>query len=126
MPATEMIVSIAVTTALLFAFSHLVRLVQAWITHKTIRRAIEKDPGMAETMIERVASAPEPSSGDDRTAVILVAIGLAIAGASLIAGDVGDWTRYGLAGALFPLIVGAALGLRHYALQRARRRGAPE
>ena len=126
MPATEMITITAAFAALLLGFIHLMRMIQSWITHTTIRRAIEKDPATAEGMIERV-TAPPPvrDNGDDRIAVILVALGLATIGASIVAGDPG-WARYGVGGALFPLLIGAALWLRHSAIQRAARRAEPK
>ena len=125
MPATEMIVSIAVVSSLVVAFVHLLRLAGTAMTHRTIRQAIERDPSSAEQLLSRLGKS-EPVDGDDRLAVVLVALGLAMIGASLIAGEVGDWTRYGVGGALFPLIIGAALWLRHYAIQRARRHGEPK
>jgi len=125
MAATEMIVEIAVVSALIVGFVHVLRLAGTAIAHKTIRQAIERDPSSAEELLNRLAST-EPVNGDDRLAVVLVALGLAMIGASVIAGEVGDWTRYGVGGALFPLIIGAALWLRHYAIQRARRHGEPK
>ena len=125
MPATEMIVSIAFVAAVAIGFVHLLRLIGTAITHRTVRRAIDRDPASAEALLNRLTTA-EPTTGDDRLAVVLVALGLAMVGASLIAGDVGDWTRYGVGGALFPLLIGAALWLRHYATERARRRGEPK
>jgi len=125
MPATEMIVTIATVSALAVAFVHLLRLIGTAIAHRTIRQAIERDPSSAERLLERLAK-DEPTDGDDRLAVVLVALGLAMIGASLLAGEVGDWTRYGIGGALFPLIIGAALWLRHFAIRRARRHGEPK
>lgn len=63
---------------------------------------------------------PKTPTGDDRLGIILVAFGVAMIGASILAAR-GHWADYGIAGALFPLIVGAALWLRHYAIERARR-----
>lgn len=120
MPATEMIVSIALFTAAVLAFIHLLRLIGTAMLHKTVRRVIDRDPAKAEDLIARLGR-PEERGGDDRLAVILVAVGLAMIGASVIAGEVGDWTRYGIAGALFPLMVGAALWLRLFLIDRRRR-----
>ena len=126
MPTTEMIVMVAVITAFTMGAIHLFRLVQAGIAHRTIRRVIDKDPQTAEALILRVTEPPSSGAGDDRTAVVLIAIGLAMIGASLIAGERGDWTAYGVGGALFPLLIGIALWLRHSAIERARRRGEPQ
>jgi hypothetical protein len=122
MPATEMIVMIAVVSALALSFIHLVRLVATAIMHKTIRRVVERDPGSAEAMIARLGSPPE-RSGDDRLSTILVAVGIAMIAASVIINDPG-WMHYAIAGACFPLIVGTALWLRLFLLERAKRRAA--
>ncbi len=49
--------------------------------------------------------------------LVLVAIGLALVGMSLVVADP-EWERYGLGAALFPLFVGAALIARHLWLGR--------
>ena len=119
MPATEMIVSIAVVAALALVGIQLLRLAATAIRHMTMRRIIDRDPKAAEAVIAELRT-PETPSGDDRLGIILVAFGVAMIGASILAAR-GHWADYGIAGALFPLIVGAALWLRHYAIERARR-----
>ena len=121
MPATEMIVSVAVAAVIALIVIQLFRLFQTAIRHKTVRKVIEKDPGIAEKAIEELSKAPEPA-GDDRLGLILLALGIATLAASFTAGDTGGWTDYGIGGALFPLLVGAALWLRHVMAERARRR----
>ena len=81
MPATEMIVMIAVVSALALSFIHLVRLAGTAIMHKTARRMVERDPASAEAMIEKLGSVPE-RAGDDRLATILIAFGIAMIAAS--------------------------------------------
>lgn len=120
MPATEMIVMVAAFSALTLVAIQLLRLAGVAVRHKTVRRLVDRDPVAAERLIGGL-DAPKPQTGDDRLGIILVAFGAALIGASIIVGDIGDWTRFGVAGALFPLIVGAALWLRHYAIERARR-----
>ena len=119
MPATEMIVPIAVVAALALVGIQLLRLAATAIRHMTMRRVIDRDPKAAEAVIAELRM-PETPSGDDRLGLILVAFGVAMIGASILAAR-GHWADYGIAGALFPLIVGAALWLRHYAIERARR-----
>lgn len=125
MPATEMIVMVAAFSALALGFIQLLRLVSTAITHRTIRQAIDRDPNSAEPLLERLTT-PRESRGDDRLGLILLAIGVATLGASFTAGDTGGWTDYGIGAAMFPLIVGAALMLRHYFVERAKRRASPE
>jgi hypothetical protein len=120
MPATEMIIMIAIVAALALVTIQLFRLAATGIRHRTVRQVIDRDPSAAEAVMAELRM-PETPRGDDRLGIILVAFGLAMIGASVFAGHRGNWADYGIAGALFPLIVGAALWLRHYAIERARR-----
>lgn len=122
MPFTEMVVTIAIVSALALSFIHVVRLAGAAIMHKTVRRVVDRNPDSAEAMMAQLGSPPE-RSGDDRLATILIAIGIAMIAASAVINDP-TWVHYGIAGALFPLIVGAALWLRLFLLERAKRRAA--
>jgi hypothetical protein len=108
MPATEMIVMVAVVAAMVLAFIHV------------LRRAVDRDPASAEGLIARLGQ-PAERTGDDRLSTILVATGVAMIAASVVIGDP-NWMHYGIAGALFPLIIGTALWLRLFLLERARRR----
>ena len=125
MPATEMIVMVAAFSALALVAIQLLRLAGIAVRHKTVRRVVDRDPVAAERLIGELDAPPE-KAGDDRLGLILVAFGVAMIGASIFVGHRGDWTDYGIAGALFPLIVGAALLVRHYAIERAKRRGSAE
>ncbi|HEX6603300.1 MAG TPA: hypothetical protein VF027_00285, partial [Sphingomicrobium sp.] len=121
MPATEMIVMIAVVSAVALSFIHVVRLVGTAIIHKTVRRAVDRDPAAAEGLIAELAR-PRPPSGDDRLSVILVALGIAMVAASVVINDPA-WMHYGVAAALFPLIIGTALWLRVFVIARMGQRG---
>jgi membrane associated rhomboid family serine protease len=123
-PFTEMTVMIAVVAAMVLGFIHLVRLVGTLILHRTVRKVVEKDPASAEAFIAQLTQ-PAPRTGDDRLSVILIAFGIAMIAASLVIGDP-HWMHYAIAGALFPLIVGTALWLRLFLIERARRRGAQQ
>jgi hypothetical protein len=126
MPVTEMIIGLSAGLFMLTGFVYFLRLIQAWMLHRTLRDAINRDSAVAGTLIERIGggdlSGPRVAPGnDDRTGLVLIALGLAIAGFALVAGDE-SWLRYCLGGALFPTLVGAALLLRHYGLRRAAER----
>ena len=125
MPATEMIVSVAIISALALVGIQLLRLAATAIRHRTIRQVIDRDPQAAEAVISELRT-PETPGGDDRLGLILLALGIAMLGASFTAGDTGGWTDYGVGASMFPLIVGAALMLRHYMIERAKRRGSAE
>ena len=120
MPATEMIVMVAAFSALALSFISLVRLLGTWIAHRTLRKAVEKNPDAVHPLLAQLG-APRPSEGDDRLSVILVAVGIAMVVGSLVIGDP-SWMHYAIAAACFPLIVGTALWLRLFILERARRR----
>lgn len=119
MPTTEMVVMVAITAALILGFIAVLRLLAAFITHKTMRQAIETKPELAERLLEKITHRRE-RQGDDRLALVLIAIGIAMALAAVIATD--DWEdiRVAIAAALFPLLVGGTLWLRFRAVERAR------
>jgi hypothetical protein len=126
MPFTEMVVMIAIAAAFVLGAIHLFRLFGTVILHRTIRKAIDRDPAAAEPLLERLsAPAPVTERGDDRTATLLIAFGVALLVATLVINE-SSWMRYGVAGAVFPLIIGVALWLRHYALNRSRRTDSAE
>jgi membrane associated rhomboid family serine protease len=76
---------------------------------------------MTEPLLEKLTARRERQS-DDRLGMVLVALGVAIALAPVIASDNAGDIRAGLAAALFPLLVGGVLWLRYYAAERAKRR----
>jgi len=95
------------------------RIIQARMIHTSLKRALTVDRNLAEMLamkLDAVGSRPEPR-GDDRNGLVLVAIGLAAAGFGLIQQDSETRTICGVA--LFPLLVGAALLLRHALVRRA-------
>lgn len=121
MPVTEMITVAAIGLFFLLGFIYLLRLIQAWMLHRSLREAINKDSAHAAMLVDRIGRGDLSrieAGTDDRTGLVLVAIGIAIAGFSLIANQQ-DWLRLGLGAALFPTLVGAALLVRHYLLRRA-------
>jgi hypothetical protein len=125
MPVTEMVVTIALTAAIVLVLIAVLRLIGTLITHKTIRRVVEVDPTHIDAVLAQIAT-PQDNGGDDRVGVVLIAIGLAMAGASFTAGATGGWTDYGLGGSLFPLLTGLALCVRQFVVARTRRRASGE
>jgi hypothetical protein len=119
MHVTQMITGISAGLFLLTAFIYSLRVLQAWILHRTLRDAISRDPALAGAMIERIAGRDHPgTSNDDRTGFVLLALGIAIGAFALLAGDQ-SWLKYCLGGAFFPAFIGAALVLRHALVRRA-------
>lgn len=120
MPFTEMVVMLALFSAFTLGGVHLLRLIATGILHRTIRKAIDKDPRAAEPLLDRLSIA-EPSADDDRTAILLIAFGTSMVAATLVINDP-NWVDYGIAGAIFPLVIGTALWLRHYLINRSPRK----
>lgn len=126
MPVTEMIVGLSAGLFMLTGFIYLLRLLQAWMLHRALRDAIKRDSPMAAHLVDRVGggdlAGPSPgAANDDRTGLVLIAFGIALAGFALVVGE-REWLRYGLGAALFPVLIGAALLARHMVLRRAEGR----
>jgi membrane associated rhomboid family serine protease len=120
-----MVVTIAMAAAIGLVLIALIRLAMMLVTHRTIRKAVETDPQLAEGLLQRLTARRE-SSGDDKLAIILVAIGVAMIAAPVIAVDDRGIVRFAIAAALFPLLVGGALWLRFRAVERAKQRDRAE
>jgi hypothetical protein len=106
------------TVAAMFAIGLflLARIIHAFMIHRSVRKAIEAKSGDAGALIDKLNKPYElsgdepkrPRMGDDRLALVLIAIGFAIIGFGLLQGS--EQGIRGTAGAaLFPLFVGAAL-----------------
>ena len=126
MPVTEMITIASIGLFFLLGFIYFLRLIQAWMLHRSLREAIKRDSAHAGMLVDRIGrndlgGLRAEAGTDDRTGMVLIAIGIAIAGFTLIANQQ-DWLRLGLGAALFPTLVGAALLLRHYLVRRAAER----
>ncbi|MDX2209178.1 MAG: hypothetical protein SFV20_02335 [Sphingopyxis sp.] len=114
----------------------LARIIHAFMIHRSVRKAIETKSGDAGALIDKLnkpydlasEETKKPKGGDDRLALVLIAIGFAIAGFGLVLGAE-DVIRGSLGAALFPLLVGAALMLsrrlqkREQAEEQAAARG---
>lgn len=96
----------------------LARIIHAFMIHRSVRKAIEAKSGETGALIDKLNKPYEiagdegkrPRAGDDRLALVLIAIGIAIAGFGLVLGEE-DVIRGSLGAALFPLLVGGALML---------------
>lgn len=99
----------------------LARLLHAWMLHRSIRRALEAKSDTVGPLIDKLNKPYEHigwqggketvGAGDDRNALVLLAIGLAMAGFGLIQGHE-QLIRTSVGAALFPIFVGIALLVR--------------
>ncbi|MDO9370672.1 MAG: hypothetical protein Q7T68_19065 [Sphingopyxis sp.] len=109
-----------VTMVALFVigFFLLARLLHAWMLHRSIRRALDAKSDAVSPLIDKLNKPYEhlggqspDAPGDDRNALVLLAIGLAMAGFGLIQGHE-ELIRISAGAALFPAFVGIALLVR--------------
>lgn len=96
----------------------LARLLHAWMLHRSIRRALDAKSDAVSPLIDKLNKPYEhlggqspDTPGDDRNALVLLAIGLAMAGFGLIQGHE-QLIRTSAGAALFPVFVGIALFVR--------------
>lgn len=106
----------AIATMFAVGMFLLARIIHAFMIHRSVRKAIEAKSGDAPALIDKLnkpyemTDVPEKRTrgGDDRIALVLIAVGFAILGFGLIQGGAED-IRVGAGAALFPIFVGAAL-----------------
>ena len=96
----------------------LARLLHAWMLHRSIRRALDAKSDAVSPLIDKLNKPYEhlggqspDTPGDDRNALVLLAMGLAMAGFGLIQGHE-QLSRTSAGAALFPVFVGIALFVR--------------
>jgi len=108
------LVAAAMATAAVLIVIQLGRLWRAGMLHRTIREAISRDsPNVAE-LLAGVAEEPKPAgANDDRTALVLIALGLALLLFSALQNSQDALRQMGGA-SVFPIFVGVALLIRHY------------
>lgn len=115
----DMLGNAAVAAMFAIGLFLLARIIHAFMIHRSVRKAIEAKSGDAGALIDKLNKpyelagegprrAPGGGGGDDRLALVLIAIGFAIAGFGLVHGE-DEVIRGSLGSALFPLFVGAAL-----------------
>lgn len=112
----ELVQAAVIASMFLVGMFLLARIIHAFMIHRSVRKAIETKSGDAGALIDKLnkpydlagEETKRPKSGDDRLALVLIAIGIAIAGFGLVLGKE-EVIRGSLGAALFPLFVGAAL-----------------
>ncbi len=100
-------------------FFLLARLLHAWMLHRSIRRALDAKSDQIGAMIDKLnkpyehlaGQSASDGPGDDRNGLVLLAIGLAMAGFGLLQGHE-EIIRVSAGAALFPAFVGIALLVR--------------
>ena len=110
--------NVTIVALFIVGFFLLARLLHAWMLHRSIRRALEAKSDAVSPLIdklnkpyEHIGGQSPDAPGDDRNALVLLAIGLAMAGFGLIQGHE-QLIRISAGAALFPAFVGVALLVR--------------
>ncbi|WP_077145950.1 hypothetical protein [Sphingopyxis sp. KK2] len=115
--------NITMVALFVVGFFLLSRLLHAWMMHRSIRRALDAKSESVNPLIEKLNKPYEHlgtwkfggtgtgTSNEDRNGLVLLAIGLAMAGFGLIQGEE-QMIREAAGAALFPAFVGIALLVR--------------
>ena len=110
--------NITMVALFVVGFFLLARLLHAWMLHRSIRRALDAKSDAVSPLIDKLNKPYEhlggqspDTPGDDRNALVLLAMGLAMAGFGLIQGHE-QLIRTSAGAALFPVFVGIALLVR--------------
>jgi hypothetical protein len=111
---------IAVTTGFVMIVGHLVRIIRTIMLQRTIREAIRLDSGLAAKLLDKIDEQQPEANSDDRTGLVLLALGAALFCYGLLQGGQENIREYS-GTALFPIFVGAALLGRALYLDRSRR-----
>ena len=109
-----------ITTGAVLFIIQLGRLWRAGMLHKTIREAISRDsPAVSEMLagIEQEQQQRPAGANDDRTALVLIGLGLALLLFAALQNSEDMLRQVGGASA-FPIFVGAALLLRQYLVRK--------
>ena len=80
MPFTEMITILAIGLFFLLAFIYFLRLLQAWMLHRTLRDAIVKDSVHAGMLVDRIEWRPALVLVQPGTVVACTGVGSACSG----------------------------------------------
>ena len=108
----------AITTGAVLVAIQLGRLWRAGMLHKTIREAISRDNASVGELLAGVDEQQKPAgANDDRTAFVLIALGLALLLFSALQNSE-DMLRQMGGASVFPIFVGIALLLRQHLLRR--------
>ena len=117
-PASDVFITIALITGVVLVLLQLGRLLRARMLHKTIRDAISRDNAAVGELLAGIGDGQSPSGGnDDRTAFVLIALGLALLAFAALQNSADALREMGGA-SVFPIFVGIALLIRRHLTQK--------
>ena len=103
----DVLIFAILTTGAVLIVTQIGRLMRTAIQHRTVREAISRDSNAVPSLMADIDEKPARST-DDRTGLVLLALGVAVFLFGLIQGDPDD-IRNMAAISVFPILVGAAL-----------------
>jgi hypothetical protein len=104
----DMVITIALVAGVVLVVNQLGRILRAFSMQKTVRQALTRDGAVTPELLDRLDEKEPRRLGEDRLALVLIALALALIGYGLVQGDADD-IRNLVGIALFPGFVGAAL-----------------
>lgn len=108
----------AITTGAVLVSIQLGRLWRAAMLHRTIREAISRDSNAVGELLAGVDEPQKPAGGnDDRTALVLIALGLALLLFAALQNSQ-DMLRQMGGASVFPIFVGIALLIRQHLVRK--------
>ena len=117
-PASDVFITVALITGVVLVLIQLGRLLRARMLHKTIRDAISRDNSAVPELLAGIGEGATPGSlNDDRTATVLIALGLALLAFSALQNSADALRQMGGA-SVFPIFVGIALLIRRHLAQK--------
>ena len=117
-PASDVFITIALITGAVLILVQLGRLLRARMLHKTIRDAISRDNAAVPELLAGIGEGQSPAGlNDDRTGIVLIALGLALLAFAALQGSEDALRQMGGA-SVFPIFVGIALLIRRYLAQK--------
>ena len=112
----DVLIFAVLTTGAVLIVNQLARLLRTSMLHRTIRDAINRDNPAVSDLLNGIEEKPAPAS-DDRTGLVLLALGAAVFLFGVLQGRPSDIRDFGGI-ALFPTLVGAVLVGRFWFLKR--------
>jgi hypothetical protein len=117
-PSSDVFITAALVTGVVLVIVQLGRLLRAHMLHRTIRDAISRDNAAVPELLAGIGEGQSPAgANDDRTAMVLIALGLALLLFSALQGSEDALRTMGGA-SIFPIFVGIALLIRQYLVRK--------
>jgi hypothetical protein len=110
----DIIIAIAIATAIVLIVNQFGRVLRAMMLHRTIRKGMIHGSAIAPELLDKIEEQKSTvGGGDDRIGLVLMALAAAIIGFAALSAPADDF-RDVIGISLFPMFVGAVLFGRHW------------